>query len=279
MNRNTYLERLGAFRSSCHAYQYEKELLDKLQKDHPFLAEQLPEETDSFRIGLSESLGRGNLELLQFLRKDIRFVENTFQMIEQNYPDAREIIYEVYINHKGQEAAAQEYRLTRNQVQYISGKCLHEVLEASYPPIHKVIPYSADFISDFKKECRDYFFYIARIQELLAELDQTEYFRQDVRALPYFRIGQSPSRKEKDPLRLLERKDRLYAEFREQKDHVEHVIQVLQSIPYFSYSGLIWMLYVQNRSYSEVANLYSLNKGNLGRQIADQFRRAASENE
>ena len=142
-----------------------------------------------------------------------------------------------------------------------------------------MIPYSADFISDFKKECRDYFFYIARIQELLAELDQTEYFRQDVRALPYFRIGQSPSRKEKDPLRLLERKDQLYAEVREQKDHVEHVIQVLQSIPYFSYSGLIWMLYVQNRSYSEVANLYSLNKGNLGRQIADQFRRAASENE
>ena len=268
MNRNTYLERLGAFRSSCHVYQYEKELLDKLQKDYPFLAEQLPEETDSFRIGLSESLGRGNLD-----------VENTFQMIEQNYPDAREIIYEVYINHKGQEAAAQEYRLTRNQVQYISGKCLHEVLEASYPPIHKVIPYSADFISDFKKECRNYFFYISRIQELLAELDQTEYFRQDVRALPYFRIGQSPSRKEKDPLRLLERKDRLYAEVREQKDHVEHVIQVLQSIPYFSYSGLIWMLYVQNRSYSEVANLYSLNKGNLGRQIADQFRRAASENE
>lgn len=279
MNRETYLERLGAFRSSCHVYQCEKELSEKLQKENPALIEQMPEDPDSFRIGLSENLGRGDLELLQFLRKDIRFVDTTFQMIEQDYPDAKEIIYEVYINHKGQEATALELGLTRNQVQYISEKCLREVLAVSYTHVQRIPAGFAGTVGEFKKECRDYFFYIGRIQELLRELDQTEYLRQDVTAIPYMRIGQNPQRKEKNPLRLLTSKERLQAELDEQKDHANQVIQVLRNIPFFSYSGMIWMLYVQNRSYSEIAKLYSLNKDNLGRQISEQFRRTISRNE
>lgn len=127
MAKEGYKQLAAAFKNSCRVYIKEKERVRKLEEKYPALAE-ADFSQDTFRIDLTEENGQGNLELYQFLKDDIRFVEETFQKISDTCGNnAKVLIWALFVENRIQTDVADEFGLTRRQLQYSVDKWLQEV--------------------------------------------------------------------------------------------------------------------------------------------------------
>ncbi len=127
MAKEGYKQQANAFKNSCRVYLKEKEQIRKLEEKYPALAETEVSE-DTFRIDLTEENGRGNLELCQFLKDDCRFVEETFQKISERCGNnAKVLIWALFVENRIQTDVAEEFGLTRRQLQYSVDKWMKEV--------------------------------------------------------------------------------------------------------------------------------------------------------
>ena len=127
MAKEGYRQRAEAFKNSCRVYLKEKERIRKLEEKYPGLAEADFSE-DTFRIDLTEENGQGNMELYQFLKDDSRFVEETFQKITDTCGNnAKVLIWALFVENRIQTDVADEFGLTRRQLQYSVDKWLQEV--------------------------------------------------------------------------------------------------------------------------------------------------------
>ncbi len=119
----------GAFKSSCRVYVKEKERVKFLEEKYPELAD-MTVDPQHFKLDLSDNNGRGNLELYQFLKDDIRFVEETFEKItEVCGNNAKVLIWALFVENRIQTDVADEFGLTRRQLQYSVDKWLREVFK------------------------------------------------------------------------------------------------------------------------------------------------------
>ena len=127
MAKEGYRQRAEAFKNSCRVYLKEKERIRRLEEKYPGLAEADFSE-DTFRIDLTEENGQGNMELYQFLKDDSRFVEETFQKITDTCGNnAKVLIWALFVENRIQTDVADEFGLTRRQLQYSVDKWLQEV--------------------------------------------------------------------------------------------------------------------------------------------------------
>ena len=127
MAKEAYRQRAEAFKNSCRVYLKEKERIRRLEEKYPGLAEADFSE-DTFRIDLTEENGQGNMELYQFLKDDSRFVEETFQKITDTCGNnAKVLIWALFVENRIQTDVADEFGLTRRQLQYSVDKGLQEV--------------------------------------------------------------------------------------------------------------------------------------------------------
>ena len=125
----SFKQKTGSFKNSCRVYLKEKERVKILEARYPELAS-THFDLDTFKIDLSEDNGRGNLELYQFLKDDISFVEETFNEIEQRCGNnAKILIWALFVENRIQTDLADEFGLTRRQLQYSVDKWLHEVFD------------------------------------------------------------------------------------------------------------------------------------------------------
>lgn len=97
-----YKDRLNAFRSSARFYLENKSQYETLK---------------------STSKNTKDSQVLNYLHDDISFVEKTLQKVVDLFgPGAGLIIYKLYVEGKTQSDVAEEYHMTRRQLQYSLGK-------------------------------------------------------------------------------------------------------------------------------------------------------------
>lgn len=105
-----YKDKLDAFKSSCRVYKLEKNKLNMMLKENG---------NDAARD-----------QYIRYVKADVEFVEKTFQIIEEKCgPNARVLIWEMFVENKTQSGLAAEYGITRRQLQYSLDKWMHTVLE------------------------------------------------------------------------------------------------------------------------------------------------------
>ena len=128
-DNSAFKKRAAAFKSSCRVYRKEKERVTELEKQFPQF-KTMKFEDGKFRIDLSEDNGRGMLELYQFLKDDITFVEDTFKKIEETCgANAKVLLWSLFVENHIQTNVAEDFGLTRRQLQYSVDKWLHEVFD------------------------------------------------------------------------------------------------------------------------------------------------------
>lgn len=104
-----YKDKLDAFKSSCRVYKQEKLNLEKL----------LQEESDPVKA-----------QYIRYVQEDVVFVEGKLDEIEEKCgPNARLMVWELFVENKTQASVAEEYHLTRRQLQYSVNKWMREVLQ------------------------------------------------------------------------------------------------------------------------------------------------------
>lgn len=109
MTEKEYKEKLDAFKNSCRVYKHEKMMLeDSAKTAHKF----------------------GDEQLNAFLLEDITYVDDMFSEIEEKCgKSARLILWFLYVEGKTQADAADQFGLTRRQLQYSLKKWMRQVLE------------------------------------------------------------------------------------------------------------------------------------------------------
>lgn len=101
-----YKEKAEAFRSSCRFYSRNKKMYQNTAV------------TDE------------NRQHLHYIHDDIQFVENTFDLIREKCgTGARLILYLLFVEERTQQDVAEEYNMTRRQLQYSVDKWLRAVFE------------------------------------------------------------------------------------------------------------------------------------------------------
>jgi DNA-directed RNA polymerase specialized sigma subunit len=102
-----YKEKIEAFRSSCRFYRQNKRMYDAT-----------PENEE-------------NRQHLHYIHDDIMFVERMFERIREKCgTGARLILYLLFVEERTQEDVAEEYNMTRRQLQYSVRKWLKSVFES-----------------------------------------------------------------------------------------------------------------------------------------------------
>lgn len=116
------------FRNSARVYQKEKEWMQEQEKLYPNI-KNIQFEDDVFKVDLSEDTGKGEVELYQLYRKDVQYVDDILTKIDRMCGhNARILIWALYVDNRIQVDVAEEFGLTRRQLQYSVDKWLHEVL-------------------------------------------------------------------------------------------------------------------------------------------------------
>ena len=102
-----YKEQMKAFKSSARFYRSNKEQYGRIKSQKEY------DET-----------------YLQFLKEDLDSVDRVLDKIRDKCgSSARLLTYLVFVEERTQEDVAQEYRLSRRQLQYLLTKWLHTVFE------------------------------------------------------------------------------------------------------------------------------------------------------
>ena len=105
-----FKETVDAFKASCRAYQNEKENLLKLRASK-----------DSSPV---------YYQLYKCVQEDVDFVEKTLDMIDHKCgPNARLMVYMLFVEERTQVDVAKTFGVTRRQVQYSLDKWLRQSLE------------------------------------------------------------------------------------------------------------------------------------------------------
>ncbi len=99
-----FKEKVEAFRESCRAYKSEKQMLENNAEDQAVL--------------------------LDMIRKDVSFVEKTFETIMKKCgPNAGVILWKLFVEDRTQDEVAYEINVSRRKIQYSVNRWLHMVFE------------------------------------------------------------------------------------------------------------------------------------------------------
>lgn len=109
MNDKEFKEKLDAFKNSCRVYKHEKEMMEEHMRN--------------------AGKDFADKKLTGFLEEDIRYVEDMFERIKERCGNnARLMIWLMFVEERTQQDVAQQYGLTRRQLQYSLNKWMHMVL-------------------------------------------------------------------------------------------------------------------------------------------------------
>lgn len=110
MTEREFKDKMDALKNSCRVYKHEQAILD----EH----------------NINKSDHFGDEKLLSYIKEDIAYVEDTFSKIESKFgKSARLIVWMLFVEDKTQQDVAENFGLSRRQLQYSLGKWLHAVLE------------------------------------------------------------------------------------------------------------------------------------------------------
>ena len=124
-------------------------------------------------------------------------------------------------------------------------------------------------IMAFKRECRNYFYYLADIKNLMLEIK-----RMDVKMAGVHAVDLTKVRIRRDPwknrlIKYVEQSNSLQRQLQEKQEKVENIINTISRVSLPSFRVIIWMIYVQRKRIQEVADLYDYSKDYMANLIID----------
>ncbi len=112
MTEKEFKTKVEALKSSCRVYRKEKQSLLDMEK-----------------AGVNTGDFSKN-QLYIFIKEDVEYVEETLRLIEQKCgKNARLLIWLLFVEERTQAAVAQEFDITRRQLQYSVNKWLRMIWE------------------------------------------------------------------------------------------------------------------------------------------------------
>jgi len=118
---------------------------------------------------------------------------------------------------------------------------------------------SDDRVAIFRKECRNYKFYLDGIERIDQQLEVLELRMQNVHSIDTERVVASGSGKERSLIPLIEKKEELLAQKQYYQNRIDWIIECLDNVPSPAYRTVIWKTYVQRESLRRFAEKYNVN--------------------
>ncbi len=130
-----------------------------------------------------------------------------------------------------------------------------------------------DEYNTFRRECSNYFFYLARIGELNDMLTQTVGKMEGVRSIEFNRVisGTSSAMTGSRVIRYMDRKDELLGQLEEYKEKISYILHTINSFPDPSYRAAAWMVYIQGLSMERVSEIYGMKRQTLQKHLMEQL--------
>ncbi len=126
--------------------------------------------------------------------------------------------------------------------------------------------------AQFRNECGSYFFYLSRLSELADKKKKLDYIAEGVRASDPARIISVSRRRSVPPvIAVMSRRDETEKEISEYTGKISWILNCISSIPNPALRPAVWMVFVQKKSFSEVAELYEMSAATLKRHVCAQF--------
>lgn len=112
MTEKEFKAKTEALKASCRVYRREKQTMLDMEK-----------------TGVNtEDFSKNQLYI--YIKEDVQYVEDTLQLIERVCgKNARLLIWLLFVEERTQAAVAQEYGISRRQLQYSVNKWLHMIWE------------------------------------------------------------------------------------------------------------------------------------------------------
>ncbi|NCB32991.1 MAG: hypothetical protein EOM64_03755 [Erysipelotrichia bacterium] len=129
-----------------------------------------------------------------------------------------------------------------------------------------------DSIRVFKRECRNYFYYLSDIQILTQRIEGVDTCMCGVHSIDSIVLGEN-CRNHNPFISYMVAKTKLEEELKEKEEKILRIINAFQGMPDTSYRCVIWMLYVQDVPKWKVAECFDLNPDYLSQLISDEFER------
>ena len=126
-------------------------------------------------------------------------------------------------------------------------------------------------LAEFKKECRNYFHYLADIQNLMLDIKRMDNKLQGIHSLDFERVGSSPSRHKRQFLKYMHINDELKKQLKERQERLFYIIDTIDRLDQPSYRPIVWMLYVQKMRLADVARIYGMSKDYLAQLVNEQM--------
>ncbi|MBR2675853.1 MAG: hypothetical protein IKE28_02930 [Solobacterium sp.] len=122
-------------------------------------------------------------------------------------------------------------------------------------------------VKAFKKECRNYFYYLADIREIMRKIQRTRNKMTGVHSVDLQRIRIRRDPKKTYLVKFIEKKTELEKELQKKEEKVMNIINTIDRIELPAYRVIVWMVFVQRRTYTEVAKMYGVSKVYLAEEV------------
>ena len=122
-------------------------------------------------------------------------------------------------------------------------------------------------VKAFKKECRNYFYYLADIRDLMLEIKRTDHKMTGVHSLDFQKVRIRRDPKKTYLVSFIEANTILEKELQEKEEKVMNIINTISRIELPAYRAIVWMVFVQRKTYTEVAKMYGVSKVYLAEEI------------
>ena len=127
---------------------------------------------------------------------------------------------------------------------------------------------------EFKRECRKYFYYIADIKTRMEEIRRVDYKMAGVHSIDFERVRtRAHGNKDARLVAYIELSTELNRQLQEVEEKVLWIINSIGRIPDPSFRPIVWMLYVQGKRITEVADLYDMSKDYLSQLVSAEIRK------
>ena len=122
-------------------------------------------------------------------------------------------------------------------------------------------------VKAFKNECRNYFYYLADIRDLMLEIKRTDHKMTGVHSLDFQKIRIRRDPKKTYLVSFIEANTILEKQLQAKEEKVMNIINTISRIELPAYRAIVWMVFVQRKTYTEVAKMYGVSKVYLAEEI------------
>lgn len=128
-------------------------------------------------------------------------------------------------------------------------------------------------IVQFKRECRNYYYYLADIKQTMYDIKRLNHKMSGVHSLDFERVrSDTPigSRKSKI-VTYIEANEALERELQRREGKVQYILDTINRIEVRYLRAVVWMLYVQRKRVQDVADEYAMSRDYLTQQISEEL--------